>query len=136
MSNPFAILMICWLVWVPACCFADEPASSDDTPDWQLSIALWRERVETARKRTEAFVADARARQENPAPSSDDQTSSIDHRIINDDNLQPGDIIATSKGFLVFMGHGESERALGDLQSIPETAPNAKAAGDNLRGSP
>jgi hypothetical protein len=40
-----------------------------------------------------------------------------DRRAMNDPSLQPGDIIATSQGFLVFLGSNSDERKLSDLAS-------------------
>lgn len=121
MSNPLALLLICSLAWIPVSCLAEEPsASSGDTPDWQLSLHSWRQRVEDARRRTDEFVAEARSRQRETSPLMDDQAKAIDDRLINDDNLQPGDIISTSKGLLVFVGRGDSPRTPDDFQPVPK----------------
>lgn len=129
MSRPLAVLLICWLVWIPASCLADEPVSTGDTPDWELSLNHWRQRVEDARQRTEAFIADARSRQtESSAPVTDDVVSAIDQRIMNDDNLQPGDIVATGRGLLVFTGRVDSPRTPEDFQPVPETVQPAGTA--------
>ncbi len=124
-----AVWALCWLAWVPAFCFAEEPAS-DDYPDAQLSDTHWRQRVEDARRRTEAFVAGARSRQtEAPARSAEDDAKAADERIMNDDSLQRGDIISTSKGLLVFMGRSDSERTPGDFQPAPDATQKPSNAG-------
>ena len=119
MSNPLALFLICWLVWVPASCLAEEPLPpSGDVPDWQLSLHDWRLRVEDARQRAEAFIADARTRQTETLPSMDDQANAMDDRLMNDENLQPGDIVSTSKGLFVFVGRRDSPRTPGDFQPV------------------
>ena len=116
-------LLICGAAWLPAYGLADESDSTDDTSGWQLSPHHWHQRVEDARRRTEAFVAAARSRQtETSPPITHDEASAADQRIMNDDNLRPGDVVATSKGLFVFVGRSEGQHAPDDFKLVQDAA--------------
>jgi hypothetical protein len=100
---------------------AQEPEGVSDST---LTPEQWQQRVQDARQRSEAFVANARNRTADPPSSEQDDAEAADQRVMNDPSLQPGDIVATSKGFLIFVGRDKDERRIHDF--LP--APNPKRA--------
>jgi hypothetical protein len=97
--------MTIWtLIASSACCFSQEMESS---PDAALTREQWQQRVEDARRRSEEFVANARMQAAIPSPSEKEETELADRRAMNDPSLQRGDIIATGRGFVVFVGREE-----------------------------
>jgi hypothetical protein len=82
---------------------------SDASPDFALTREQWQQRLEDARRRSEDFVAGARARTSAPADPDQPDTEATE-RAMNDPTLQHGDVIATSRGFLVFIGKDEERR--------------------------
>jgi hypothetical protein len=78
----------------------DVPSSSDET----LSEQQWRQRVEDARAKSAEFVARAKAGTIESLSSDDEDKKVADQRAMNDPSLRAGDIVSTSKGFLVFQG--------------------------------
>jgi lysozyme family protein len=97
-------------------CFAQE---LEDFPDSALTNEQWQQRVQDARRRSEEFVANARTQTANPPPSDKEDAEAADQRAMNDPSLQRGDIIATSQGFLVFVGRDSEERQHGDFLPAP-----------------
>jgi hypothetical protein len=97
-------------------CFARE---LEDFPDSELTSAQWQQRVQDARRRSEQFVANARTQTADPASSDKQEAEAADQRAMNDPSLQRGDIIATSQGFLVFVGRDSEERQPGDFVPAP-----------------
>lgn len=82
---------------------------ADAPSDFSLTREQWQQRLEEARRRSEEFVAGARAR--TPAPPEPDlHDNEATERAMNDPTLQHGDVIATSKGFLLFIGRDEERR--------------------------
>jgi hypothetical protein len=101
-----ALSIAVFLAASSASCFGQ---TADDYPDSALTREQWQQRLEDARRRSEEFVANARARTVEP-PQHDEKAAEAAERAMNDPTLQRGDIIATSKGFLVFMGRVEEHR--------------------------
>jgi lysozyme family protein len=100
-------------------CFAQE---LEHFPDAELTGQQWQQRVQDARRRSEEFVAKARTQQTLDPPSSDRANAeAADRRAMNDPSLQRGDIIATSRGFVVFIGRDSDERQPADF--LPATSP-------------
>jgi hypothetical protein len=104
----------CWLHRHGA---AQEPESLTDST---LTLEQWQQRVQDARQRSEAFVANARNRTADPPPPLENEDAeAADQRAMNDPSLQPGDIVATSRGFLIFVGRDTGERRTGDFLAAP-----------------
>jgi hypothetical protein len=102
------ILAVAWLLMASAMSsWAEEPESS---PDSVLTAEQWRERVQEARHRSEEFVANARSHAADPPSSDKEDAIAADQRAMNDPSLQQGDIIATSRGFVVFVGRYEEHQ--------------------------
>jgi hypothetical protein len=98
-------------------CFAQE---LENFPDSALTGEQWQQRVQDARRRSEEFVANARAQTVDPPPSDKEDAEAADQRAMNDPSLQRGDIIATSRGFVVFVGRDSEERQPGDFLPAPK----------------
>src|SRR6266700_7558379 len=90
----------------------------ENFPDAALTSQEWQQRVQDARRRSEEFVANAHAQTADP-PSDKADAAAADQRAMNDPSLQRGDIIATSRGFLVFVGRDSEERQPGDFVPAP-----------------
>jgi hypothetical protein len=97
-------------------CFAQE---SENFPDSALTAEQWQLRVQDARRRSEEFVAKARTQAADPPPSDETDAKAADQRAMNDPSLQRGDIIATSQGFVVFVGRDSDERRSSDFLPAP-----------------
>jgi hypothetical protein len=77
---------------------------SQSAPDASLSEEQWRQRVEDARARSAEFVAKAKAGTAEVESSNEEDEQLADQRAMNDPSLRAGDVVSTSKGFLVFQG--------------------------------
>jgi hypothetical protein len=95
-------------------CFSQEQDHSDSA----LTREQWQQRLEQARQRSEEFVASARART-TAAEEFDQKDAEASERAMNDPTLQRGDIVATDKGLLLFIGKDEERRA-GDFRLAPK----------------
>lgn len=117
MKKQTPVLVVAWsLMASSACCFAQE---LENFPDSELTGEQWQQRVQDARRRSEEFVANARRQTADPAPSDKEDAEAADQRAMNDPSLQRGDIIATSKGFLVFVGRDSERRQPADFLPAP-----------------
>ena len=110
-------LLVAWSLLVASgYCFAQE---LENFPDSALTGEQWQQRVQGARRRSEEFVANARTQTVDPPPSDKEDAEAADQRAMNDPSLQRGDIIATSQGFVVFVGRDNEERQPGDFLPAP-----------------
>ena len=114
MNAPVAALLLICLLAVPARCLGQE---STDSTDANLSQEEWRQRVNEARRRSDDFVANARNRKGEPFSDSDRKKEAIE-RATRDPTLRQGDIVATDRGFEMFVGSSES-RQPGDFVPLP-----------------
>ena len=106
-------LLVAWSLLVASgYCFAQE---LENFPDSALTGEQWQQRVQDARRRSEEFVANARTQTVDPPSSDKEDAEAADQRAMNDPSLQRGDIIATSQGFVVFVGRDNHERQPGDF---------------------
>jgi hypothetical protein len=99
---------------------AQETQQSEDDSDASLTAQQSRQRVEDARGRSEEFVARARSRISEPIQSDEEDAKAADQRAMNDPSLKRGDIVSTSKGFLVFVGREEGNRQASDFEPATE----------------
>ncbi len=95
---------------------------SEDFPDSTLTAEQWQQRVQAARRRSEEFVANARRQSADTPPSDKEDAEAADQRAMNDPSLLRGDIVATSKGFLVFVGRDSEDHQPSDFWPIPKPA--------------
>jgi hypothetical protein len=111
-----ALLVTSSLLASPACGLAQEPESLAGAT---ITLEQWQQRVQDARQRSEAFVANTRNRTADPPSSEQEDAEVADQRAMNDPSLQPGDIVATSRGFLVFVGRDNEGRRDSDFLPTP-----------------
>jgi hypothetical protein len=122
---PLLLALGC-LVAAPARGFAEElqQESQQDLSDFSdgtLTPQQWRQRVEDARRQSEAFVAQARSHTIDSIQSDQENAELTDQLAMNDPSLKPGDIVSTSHGLLVFIGRDGAERRPNDFERIPQT---------------
>ena len=89
-----------------------EPSVNDYLPSSEPEVSRdeWRQRIEDARRRAREA---ARARREHPElykPVPEDPDLVATERLLRDDSLQPGDIVATKKGMFVYQGRSDQPR--------------------------
>jgi len=118
---PLLLALGC-LVGAPARGFAEELRQEfqedlSDFSDTTLTSQQWRQRVEDARRQSEAFVAQARS---HTIESIQENADLTDQLAMNDPSLKPGDIVSTSRGLLVFIGRDGAERRPNDFEQIPQ----------------
>jgi hypothetical protein len=97
------LLLACFLTTASNRCFGQDAES----PDSNLTREQWQQRVEDARRRAEEFVANARTQAPPPLPPPEAVDKEAANRAMNDPSLKQGDIVATGKGFVVFVGRDE-----------------------------
>jgi hypothetical protein len=120
MTRRFQMLLIGWSLLTPSAgCFAQELESF---PDATLTADQWQQRVQDARRRSEEFVADARTQTTDPLQAEKEEAEADDRRALNDPSLQRGDVVATSRGLVVFVGSGGEEHQPGDFLPVPDPA--------------
>jgi hypothetical protein len=103
------------LAAMPSVCHCQE---LDEFSDSALTREQWQQRLEQARRRSEEFVANARANSA-AADEFDQKDAEASERAMNDSTLQPGDIVATDKGLLIFTGKDEV-RGIGNFKLAPK----------------
>ena len=124
--NIIPLLALASLVAAPARGFAEElrqvfQQDLSDFSDTTLTPQQWRQRVEDARRQSEAFVAQARSHTIDSIQSDQENVELTDQLAMNDHSLKPGDIVSTSRGLLVFIGRDGAERRPNDFERIPQT---------------
>ena len=123
--NIIPLLALASLVAAPARGFAEElrqvfQQDLSDFSDTTLTPQQWRQRVEDARRQSEAFVAQARSHTIDSIQSDQENVELTDQLAMNDPGLKPGDIVSTSHGLLVFIGRDGAERRPNDFERIPQ----------------
>ena len=115
MLRSTALLVACLMLAPPSLAQAPEAVSDAD-----LTAEQWQQRVQDARRRSEEFVSSARSRRSSDPPATErEDAEAADQRAMNDPSLRRGDIIATSKGFLVFNGNDGEARRPDDFSPAP-----------------
>jgi hypothetical protein len=114
MNAPVAALLFVCVLAAPARCPGQESA---ETTDANLSREQWNQRVNEARRRSDDFIANARSQKADPFSANDLKREAIE-RARRDPTLRQGDIVATDRGFEVFVGNEESRQS-GDFVPVP-----------------
>jgi hypothetical protein len=111
------------LVLPPSAALAqDEPSvTTEDATPTDMSREQWRERILEAKRRARQVAIEQRGRMSYQVapPSREEEERQASERVLNDDSLQPGDIVSTSKGLFVFKGRPDRERSDGDFVALP-----------------
>ncbi|MBI5128455.1 MAG: hypothetical protein HZA66_03350 [Rhodopseudomonas palustris] len=91
----------------------NDPAVTMTRPEWQ-------QRIEQARRRARDVALDRRLHPERylPPPPEDPEISAT-ARVLRDESLQPGDIVATKKGLMMFRGRSDQPRSEADFVPLP-----------------
>lgn len=99
---------LCVLVWAvtPG---AAQDAATDDEP--RLSREEWLATVEAARRRIDQM----RRERKSFLPSPQDEAEEASRQVMEDESLQLGDIVSTSKGLFRFKGRPGSSPKSGDF---------------------
>jgi hypothetical protein len=85
-----------------------------------VSRDKWSERVAAAKRRAQQWALEHRGHSVSETPSMADLERIASERVLNDDNLQRGDIVSTNKGLFVFIGQpSDRERRESDFIPLP-----------------
>jgi hypothetical protein len=101
------------MVWSMGCSGQDRP--SNDPPqmsreEWQSHVNTLRERLDTMRREHKSFIL--------RAPTPEELAEEASRRILSDESLLPGDIVATNRGLYRFQGSPDMEKRPGDFVRI------------------
>jgi hypothetical protein len=77
---------------------------------WLADIEATRRRIEDRRREGRSFAS--------PVPSDEGVARETFQRILEDDSLRAGDIVAASRGLLIFKGQSSNERSLNDFAPV------------------
>jgi hypothetical protein len=94
---------------------AIEGAAATVEGEAEVSRQEWVERIQGARQRAKDAALEHRMHPERYAPSPEDKARISSERVLNDDSLQPGDIVSTDKGLFVFRGNADQPRKSEDF---------------------
>jgi hypothetical protein len=97
--------------WIGPCHGGEEPPGADQANDWKL-------RIEDARKRAAQARQDWRLNAPLRVPAPDPPEKIATERVLNDDTLQPGDIVSTDKGFFLFRGRSGTDEQTMDFVPV------------------
>ena len=90
---------------------------ADGAPE--MDREQWLQRVEASRRRAQAFKLERRSHPA-AAPPPIDRARIASDRVLRDDSLLPGDIVATSQGLFVFKGaHTDPQHPERDFIALP-----------------
>ncbi len=95
------------------------PSMTGDDAPVDMSRQQWRERVAEAKRRAREYAVERRSRPAPDPPSRAEEERLASERVLNDDSLQRGDIVATDRGLFVFQGQPDQERRSGDFHALP-----------------
>jgi hypothetical protein len=107
------------------CLAQAEPSLNNELPPSQPELTRdeWRQRIEDARRRAKDAARERREHPELYMPVPEDPEIVATERVLNDESLQRGDIIATKRGMFVYQGGPEQPRREQDFVPIaPKTA--------------
>jgi hypothetical protein len=96
-----------------------EPSPNDYLPpsEPELTRGEWRQQIEDGRRRAKEVSRERREHPELYKPVPEDPEIVATERILNDESLQRGDIIATKKGMFIYQGRSDQPR--GEQDFVP-----------------
>jgi TPP-dependent 2-oxoacid decarboxylase len=115
-----ASALLCALTTLP--CIAQEtPESGSVTDEAQPEVSRqeWMERIQEAKQRAKDAALEHRMHPERYVPSPEDKARIASERVLNDNSLQPGDIVSTDKGLFVFRGSADQPPKSEDFVPLP-----------------
>lgn len=98
---------------------AQEAAEPDPS---QMTREQWRANIETAKRRLEQMRREHRSLTP-PEKSAAEKDAENSRRALEDDSLQPGDIVATDRGLLRFKGGASPPRSREDFVPLDPPGP-------------
>jgi len=118
------LALLAAVLWGPlsTACRAEEIQDSgvDEVVSPEPSRDAWRARVQEAKRRAREIAVERRLHPELTAPPPpEDPAVEASRRVLNDDSLQHGDIVATDKGLFVFRGRIDQPRRDDDFVALP-----------------
>lgn len=89
-----------------------EPSLNDYLPPREPEVTRdeWRQRIDDARRRAKEVSRERRDHPELYKPIPEDPDLVATERLLRDDSLQRGDIVATKKGMFVYQGRSDQPR--------------------------
>lgn len=113
----------------PSFCLAQtepEPTINDYLPPSEPEVTRdeWRQRIEDARRRAKEVSRERRDNPELYKPVPEDPDIVATERLLHDDSLQRGDIVATKKGLFVYQGRSDQPRR--DQDFVPVNPKSAR----------
>jgi hypothetical protein len=88
-------------------------AEADVDFDSSISREEWKLRVDRARARSEQARQEWRSRLAAPFNVANSPEQLASERVLNDETLRPGDIVATDRGLLLYLGRPDADRGPG-----------------------
>jgi hypothetical protein len=106
---------------IPPCPAQNTPESptANEQVQPEVSRQEWLERVQEATRRAKEAAVEHRMHPERYTPSAEDKARIASERVLNDDSLQPGDIVSTDKGLFVFHGSADQPPKSEDFVPLP-----------------
>ncbi|WP_407117213.1 hypothetical protein [Bradyrhizobium sp. LMG 9283] len=97
-----------------------EPSLNDYLPPSEPEVTRdeWRQRIEDARRRAKEVSRERREHPELYKPIPEDPDLVATERLLRDDSLQRGDIVATKKGMFVYQGRSDQPRREQDFVPV------------------
>jgi hypothetical protein len=96
----------------------ESPAANEQVRP-EVSRQEWLERVQEATRRAKVAAVEHRIHPERYTPSAEEKARMASERVLNDDSLQPGDIVSTDKGLFVFRGIANHPPKSEDFVPLP-----------------
>jgi hypothetical protein len=97
-----------------------ENATGTEAPSQpETSREAWLKTVDEAKKRATEAAIERRKHPERYEPPREDPDAIATERVLNDESLAPGDIVATKNGLFVFRGRPGQERRTDDFLPVP-----------------
>ncbi|KJC49526.1 hypothetical protein UP09_07075 [Bradyrhizobium sp. LTSP885] len=102
------------------------PTVSDYLPPDQPEPSRdeWRQRIEEAKRRAKDVARERREHPEFYLPVQEDPDVVASERVLKDESLQRGDIVATKKGMFVYQGRPDQPRSEQDFVPIAPKPPH------------
>ncbi|WP_249780609.1 hypothetical protein [Bradyrhizobium sp. dw_78] len=97
----------------------EAPAAAEDVQP-EISRQEWLDRIQEARRRAREVALERRMHPERYAPGPEDAARIASERALNDNSLQPGDVVATDKGLFVFRGRLDQHPSSEDFIQLPD----------------
>lgn len=92
------------------CCAQERDPSQMNREEWRAQVQAARQRLELMRRQHRSFIPQE--------PSQYEIAETASKRVLEDDSLQPGDIVSTTHGLFRFRGAPDGQRTADDFVRI------------------